>query len=329
MTLIENTVPQVSVSGRQEERFFAPERPDAFWSRSRFIALVALVLIIHASVIGYFLYRDATAPTPAPAAEETPVEVVQEPPPPPPPPQQQKKQPPPPEPKQQPNQDMSEKPASSAPRAPSETAVDTKMTDAKTEAAKTAAPPRDGQADPAKAAATAREQPAAPQPKTAAAPKLEDDKRDAEALDKLKPDLEDKPDAEEAKADPKTQATEAARQRSGLSDVEVNRFAATSKMQDFPPGTEDNRYFAIVYGKIMSKNRYPTSAAARHGEHGIVSVTFVVNYMGNIERQEVTESSGQPHLDAIAMATVRAAAPFPFPPGSGSLVLIWRADFEP
>jgi TonB family protein len=325
MTMIDTAIPQVSVSGRQEERFFAPERPDRFWSQSRFVAVLAAVLFIHAAVIGYFLYRDATAPQPPAQAEETPVEVVQEPPPPPPPQQKQ----PPPEPEKKPNQDMSDKPASSAPRAPSETPVDTRMTDAKTAAAKTAAPAQDGQADPAKAGATAREQPTAPAPKAAAAPKLDDDKRDAEALDKLKPDREDKPDAEEAKVDPKTQATEAARQRSGLSDDPTNRFTAATKMQDFPPGTEDERYNAVVYGKIMSKNRYPTSAAARRGEHGIVAVTFVIDYTGKIARQEVSESSGHADLDAMAMATVHAAAPFPFPPGSGSLVLIWRADFEP
>ena len=325
MTLIENTISPVSISGRQEERFFAPEQPEKFWSRTRFVALLCLVLIIHAAVIAFSLYRDATAPDQVAQAEETPVEVVQEPPPPPPPPPPQKQ--PPPEPKEQPKPDMSEKPASSAPRAPSETAVDTKMTDAKTEAARTTAPPRDGQPDPAKAEATA--QPAAPTPKAAAAPKLEDDKRDAEALDKAKPELEEKPDAEEAKVKPKTQATDAARQLSGLSDVPTYHFAATSKMQDFPPGNEDNRYFAIVYGKIMSKNRYLTSAAARRGLHGFVSVTFVVDYMGRVARQVVTESSGQPDLDAIAMAAVHAAAPFPFPPGSGSQVLIWRADFEP
>jgi TonB family protein len=325
MSLIETTIPQVSVSGRQEERFFAPEQPGKFWSRSRFIACLGLVLFIHASVIGYFLYRDATTPAQIAQAEETPIEVVQEPPPPPPPPPPPKQ----PEPKPQPKQDLSEKPASSAPRAPSETAVDTKMTEAKTEAPKNATPPRDGQPDPAKPDAAATEQPAAPEPKEAAAPKHEDDKRDAEALDKLKPDVPDKPETQDAKVKPRTQATDAARQLSGLAETPTYHFAMASKMQDFPAGTEDNRYLAIVYGKIMSKNRFPKSAAARRGAHGFVSVTFVVDFMGRIARQVVTESSGQPDLDAIAMATVRAAAPFPFPPGSGPQQLIWRADFEP
>lgn len=325
MTEIETIISHVSVSGRQEERFFAPERPDTFWSRSRFIALLAFVLIIHASVIGYFLYRDTTVPDQVAQAEETPIEVVQEPPPPPPPPPPKQQ----PEPKQQPKQDLSEKPASSAPRAPSETAVDTKMTEAKTEAQKTASPPRDGQPDLAKADASASKEAAAPDPKEAAAPKLEDDKRDAEALDKAKPDLPDKPETQQAKIKPKTQATDAARQLSGLADLPTYHFATASKMQDFPAGDEDNRYLAIVYGKIMSKNRYPTSAAARRGARGIVSVTFVVDFMGRIARQVVTESSGQPDLDAVAMATVRAAAPFPFPPGSGPQQLIWRADFKP
>jgi TonB family protein len=322
MTLIEKSVPEVLISGLAEERFFAPERPDKFWSRSRFVALLAIVLIIHAGVIGYFLYRDATVPVELAQAEETPVEVVVEPPPPPPPPQKQ-----PPEPQQPPKHEMSEKPASSAPRAPSEIPVDTKMTDAKTEAPKAAPPPQDGQPEPA--AADAAEQPAAPEPTEAAALKREDDKRDAEALDKAKPELKSKPDAQEAKVKPKTQATDAARQLAGLSDVPTYHFATTSKMADFPAGTEDNRYLSVVYGKIMSKNRYRTSAAARRGAHGIVSVTFVVDFMGRIARQVVTESSGQPDLDALAMATVRAAAPFPSPPGSGSQQLIWRADFEP
>jgi TonB family protein len=326
MTLIETIVPDVLISGLAEERFFAPERTDTFWSRSRFGLLLAIVLIVHAAVIGYFLYRDATVPVQLAQAEEIPVEVVVEPPPPPPPPPPPQK---PPAPEPQPKQAMSEKPASSAPRAPSEIPVDTKMTDARTEAPKAAPPPRDGQPEPATADATAVEQPAAPEPKDTAALKLEDDKREAEALDKAKPDRESKPDAQEAKVKPKTQATDAARQLAGLSDVPTYHFATASKMADFPAGTEDNRYLSVVYGKIMSKNRYRTSAAARRGAHGIVSVTFVVDFMGRIARQVVTESSGQPDLDALAMATVRAAAPFPYPPGSGSQQLIWRADFEP
>lgn len=319
MTFIETTVPDVLISGLADERFFAPGRPDTFWSRSRFVALLGIVLVVHAAVIGYFLYRDATVPAALAQAEETAIEVVVEPPPPPPP-----QKPPAPEP--QPKQEMSEKPASSAPRAPSEIHVDTKMTDAKTEAPKAAIPPRDGQPEPASAAAA--EQPAAPESKQAAASKLEDDERDAEALDKAKPNVESKPDAQDAKVKPKTQVSDAARQLSGLSDVPTYHFATASKMADFPAGTEDNRYLSVVYGKIMSKNRYRTSAAARRGAHGIVSVTFVVDFMGRIARQVVTESSGQPDLDALAMATVRAAAPFPSPPGSGSQQLIWRAEFE-
>ncbi len=271
--------------------------------RTRFAVSLGLVLAVHALALAWFLHRDATAPDLVAQATEVPIEVVQEPPPPSPKPS------PPPDAKPP---SLDEKPAASAPRAPPKQAVDTAMRDAETEAPKAAAPPSEGQ--PVQAPAPVPSVPAVAA-RAASDGKLEDDKSDAEALDKAK--------ADEAKP------SEAARALAGTTEVPTYRFAATSKMSDFPPGTEDNRYLSVVYAKVMSKNRYRASAAARRGLRGIVTVSFVVDFMGRVPYQAVSESSGHPDLDALAMAAVRTAAPYPPPPGSGSQQLVARMQFGP
>ena len=266
-------------------------------SRLRFGALLGLVLFVHAAVLGWFLYRDSTRPPQMAQAEAVPVEIVQEPPPPPEQPKQPEQPKPPPPP-------LDEKPATSAPRAPSPVTVDTKASAAKTEAPKAEAPLRDGQPPPAKAAA-APPQPAAPDRQEAAAAKPPDD-TDAEPLDKAQPEADKTPDARDAKAKPEADAAkaDAARQLAGLSNLPDYSFTAAAKMTDFPAGTEDNRYLAVVYAKVMSKNRYRASAAARRGARGTVSVSFVVDFRGDVPYQAVSESSGQSDLDALAMAAV-------------------------
>ncbi len=294
--------PRFVLAAHDEERFLAPGGEDR---RRRFALLLGVALAAHALGLALFLHRDRAAPDLVAPPPEIPIEVVQEPPPPPPPPP-----PPEPPPKTPPSQTLDEKPATSAPRAPPKQAVDTTMREAETEAPRAAAPPQEGRVA---TKAAAPPSPTATAPASASDAKLEDDHTDAEALDKAK--------AEEGKT------AEAARQLAGTADVPAYHFAAATPMSEFPAGQEDNRYFSVVFAKVMSKNRYRSSPAARRGLRGIVSVSFVVDYMGRVSAETVTKSSGERDLDAIAVTAVRAAAPYPPPPGSGSMQLIWQVEF--
>jgi protein TonB len=94
MTKVE-TEDSEALIAREEERLLAPETRARFWSRSRFVAILAAVLLAHAALLLYLLYRDRKATMETAQLDETPIEVVVQPPPPEPP-----KPPPPPPPAQ-------------------------------------------------------------------------------------------------------------------------------------------------------------------------------------------------------------------------------------
>ncbi len=299
--------PLIVPAAKPDERFLAPVRR-AGWSRVGFGVMVALVLALHVGLIAAFLYRDAKTPPMAPQPEETPIEVVREQPKPEPPPPPDEKKPPP------PKAVVDDKPAFTAPRAPDKTAVETERSKDKTAAPRTDAPPRDGQVAPSETQAPLQDKPTAPDPKEAGT--LEDDKREAEALDKAK--IEPKP-AEVAKAAPPRQA-------STLTDTTGNSFAAPT-MSAFPDGGEDERYNSVALGQLIRKNHYPGSAAEKRGETGVVVIAFTIDYSGRVAYQEILQSSGKPDLDEFARKAVQTAGPFPYPPGSGSLSLRWAVSF--
>jgi protein TonB len=62
------------------------------------------------------------------------------------------------------------------------------------------------------------------------------------------------------------------------------------------------------------------TALARHkpkaGQRGSTTVSFGINPRGGLGYVRISRSSGNPRLDQLALATVRAAAPFPSPPES-------------
>jgi protein TonB len=311
------------LAAHAEERLDAPIRRHR--PRSGFLVLLALVVLIHAVGLGFLLYRDATAPLELPPPLETPIEVIQEPPPKP-------EEPPPPEKKEEkkpeskaeekkppPPRESLEKPAYSAPRASKEPAK-TKGTAPKTAAPKTSEPPRE---------AAAPETPPTEDRKEAKS-RLADDKSEAEALDKASPDPEDKPDAPAVKPKPKRPVAKAPEVEGRIvapADLPDPSLADSAAMQPFPEGTEDNRYLAVVYGMVMSKNHYRGSSAERRHATGSVSVVFVVDPFGHVRHQEVVRSSGEADLDALAMNAVRSAGPFPPPPGSGSQSLVATMTF--
>jgi periplasmic protein TonB len=76
------------------------------------------------------------------------------------------------------------------------------------------------------------------------------------------------------------------------------------------------------------------SALARRkqnaGQRGSTTVTFAIGPAGALRFVRVSKSSGKARLDQLALATVRAAAPFPPPPvlNDGTVAYTIRIDFH-
>lgn len=326
-TMTHPTAPAADLTAREDQRFFARDTRAPFWRRSRFIAILILVLIAHAALLAYFLYRDAGATMQTAQIEETPVEVVVEPPPPPeapkpPPPPQEKKPPPPPKPKEE-----IEKPAFSAPRAPNESKVETNKLDQKTEAPKAATPPQDGQQAPPQQASKPQEE-SKPESKEDAAAKPEETKPDAEALDKAKPKVAPKPATKQAKPAPKTKKTlDALASLSGESALPNFTFAKPTPKAPVYGGTEDVRYLAIVQGLIMNKVKQ-LPRLNHYQEGGQVAVVFHIDDSGRVLTMGLGQTSGNPEIDRMAMNAVSQAAPFPAPPRGIPHSLIWGSSVD-
>jgi protein TonB len=85
-------------------------------------------------------------------------------------------------------------------------------------------------------------------------------------------------------------------------------------------GREDDqarRWFAEVSAQLEARRydpRDPTGPAAGAMPAGRVVVRFGVDALGRIRAPEVSQSSGQPKLDAAAVILVMAAQPLPPPP---------------
>jgi TonB family protein len=325
MAMIHPNAAATTLTAREDQRFFARDNRARFWSQSRFIAILILVLVAHAALLAYFLYRDSTATMQTAQIEETPVEVVVEPPTPPeppkPPPQQQKK-PPPPKPKEE-----IEKPAFSAPRAPNEEKVQTNKTDQKTQAPKAATPPQEGQQAPPQQASLPKDE-SKPESKDDAAAKPEEDKPNAEALDKAKPKVAPKPATKQAKPSPKTKKTlDALASLSGESTLPNYTFAKPTPKAPVYGGTEDVRYLAIVQGMIMNKVKQ-LPRLNHYQEGGQVAVYFHIDAGGRVIAQEILKKSGSPEIDRLAMDAVRQAAPFPPPPAAVPHGLVWGSSVD-
>jgi TonB family protein len=103
-------------------------------------------------------------------------------------------------------------------------------------------------------------------------------------------------------------------------------FAARTTLAPLTGGNEDNRFMSNVFAKILSKKRYPKSAAARHAS-GIVMVSFIIDGEGGLVYQTISHSSGESDLDAEAIAAVKAAAPYPPPPPGAPRSLLATLKF--
>ena len=72
-------------------------------------------------------------------------------------------------------------------------------------------------------------------------------------------------------------------------------------------------YQSAVLSRIAAQKRYPEAARER-APHGVAVVSFSINASGQVAGASISQSAGDPILDAEALATVRRASPFPPPP---------------
>jgi protein TonB len=77
----------------------------------------------------------------------------------------------------------------------------------------------------------------------------------------------------------------------------------------------EEEYGVLLMKKVRGNLAYPDEAK-RARLRGVTTVSFVILSNGNLrpETLKVVKSSGQPVLDAGALNTIRASAPFPSPP---------------
>jgi protein TonB len=285
--------------------------------RREAVAALATILFVHAALIAFILYRDSFHRLEIQPEQEIPVEVVAEVPPDPP------KPPPQTQPEQKPQENY-EKPAYSAPRAPNETAANDKGVQKETEAPQAQSKAQDGSPVAANSAAPAP-QVSASALRGTAQERIADEK--AEPLEAASP-MPD-PNAGQAAAAAMAQDTSSAdlmRQLSARPTLSSFSFAARTTLAPLTGGSEDNRFMSNVFAKILSKKRYPKSAAARHAS-GTVMVSFIIDGDGGLVYQTVSRSSGEPDLDAEAIAAVKAAAPYPPPPPGAPRSLLATLKF--
>ena len=313
------------LAARADERFLDPVR-GARAARARFLALVALIVLIYAGIIAALLWRDAHAPVQTAQSEETPVEIVVEKPPEPPKPQPPAKKEPPPPPK--PKEDLS--PARSAPRAPNEDQTKTETKEAKTAAPNKLPTPAQGQPQAAPAAAPPKEATPDETKKEEAAKEEDLTKPDAEALDKAKPKATKKEaKSKEAKAAPKVKRIpNALAALAGAPSLDATMtFAKPTPKTKIYGGTEDVRWMSEVEAMLEAKvQKLPHTAHYQTG--GNVAICFHVDTTGHVIERDFCKKSGYPDIDQMAMRALLAAAPFPPPPPGLERGLIWGTTFD-
>jgi protein TonB len=286
-------------------------------SRPELAAALAIILFVHAALIAFILYRDGWERFEIQPEQEIPVEVVAEiPPDPPKPPPQQAEQPP---------EENYDKPAYSAPRAVTEIAENQAGAQQKTEAAEAQPTAQEGAPVPANNSAPAP-QVATSALRGTAEEKMADEK--AEPFEAASPSPDTMPGQANASARAENTGTaDLMRQLSSAQPALSSfSFAATTRLAPLTGGTEDNRFMSNVFAKILSKKRYPKSAAARHAS-GTVMVSFIIDAEGGLVYQTVSHSSGESDLDAEAIAAVKAAAPYPAPPPGAPRSLLATLKF--
>jgi periplasmic protein TonB len=321
----------IQIKADPSERLVTPSERSALARRSGFAFLLAICLLIHASVLFFLLDREKSIVEPT-REEEIPIEVVMLPP-------EQKAEPAPKKPrppdlvtppvvKEKPPPEKVELDeadiARDAPRTGNDSKTHKGEPEKETKAPRIAPPPKlvtpqppQDKPEQEKASPPVQEKVDKPSPPTEPQ-KLADEKLDAEALDKAQPEAPAKPQEKQAPQPSKTPATQGkkttvAQQLAAFSAAPTYSFGAATKALPMGGGTEKASYLSILYGMIMRQMHFPPVVRERHvmGE-GIVS--FYVDDSGHLTHQAVYRSSGLPDLDAAALNAVRRAAPFPAPP---------------
>lgn len=109
----------------------------------------------------------------------------------------------------------------------------------------------------------------------------------------------------------------------GGSASEAKRNAAMAPARAAATAGEVSGYAALVRARIAA--RKPSAAGLR----GSPSVSFAIGPSGALSYVRIGKSSGHARLDELALRSVRAAAPFPAPPGGLSAAqLSYRIPFH-
>jgi protein TonB len=288
-----------------DQRWLEPPKPSALAAKGRFALILLICFVLHAVPIAVSILLDRSS-APAPAEQEIPVEVIVEPPPkppePPPAPKEEKK----PEPVA-----LDEKIATDAPRAKNDEKL---MTEARDDASHA---PERAQAAAPPAAKPVESRTAESRTAEAAAPEPPPLLQSADGEPVAPADVP-RPDAQRRKAE---QAAPSQTPEKGQDPFPA--FAALPNYSFTPPsralvagGKAAQTYLSTLYGMVTARMRAPASLAAQVRAMG--SIDFSIDLSGRLLRERVVQSSGSPELDAIALAAIRKAAPFPPPPtGTG------------
>jgi len=323
------TRPQTSFEANPAERLVAPT--GRLTPRARFLALLAACLLIHAGVLAFLLIEDALTERVAPPEQEIPVEVVVEPPPPeqkPEPPEEQAEKE---EPKKQPEKEpppktakLDEKPATDAPRAVSKEKSEQDAPDQEAKAPREAKPAAEGAPKTETEKTPTPEQPVALK---SDAPAPADEKPDAETIDAAAPKPDDKPEPKqpppEALAKTGEKGKSIAEQVASLAPLPDYKFSGAAKPSPVAGGSAETSYLTILYGIIMPYYRPPPQLRSR-GRSNKGIITFYIDPRGNLIHQAMRQSSGLSELDAIALAAIKRAGPFPPPPTTLPVGVRWE-----
>lgn len=160
---------------------------------------------------------------------------------------------------------------------------------------------------------TAPQAPATAEPVKAEPPEPESPSPDAvlkAAVEQDRPKPEPEPDTPKEQA-PREQTFSTPQMAAAASAM------ATASVDTAAPAPQA-AMSASAGNMVRYANKIRSRLAARRpagiGTRGKVVVTFTIGNGGAVEAIAVAETSGQPRLDRLAVASIRDAAPFPVPP---------------
>ncbi len=140
--------------------------------------------------------------------------------------------------------------------------------------------------------------------------KAEAEARRRAAADKNEAEEKRRKQAERTAARQKQRAAKSARTANTSKPTTAGRQGSAGRTGGASAG-EKRAYANRVLSHIQRYKRYPTGTSAS----GVVRLAVRISGSGSISGASVRKSSGNAVLDRAAVATARAAAPYPAPPG--------------